>query len=283
MMTALTLGSPTSRAPPPPNVVTRLSADQPQPQPQPYRIELPTLANSTPPPQIPLPCNHQFALLQDFLLSPPSSPLVFSDILNQLPLSSVTPAAAAGPSNHHRQPRGRQKSILPLRVGKKNPVPAPYPWATTRRATVHSMAYLVQRGILDIQGQVQCRRCEEEYEMGFDLKAKFDKLKTFIAENKSDMNDRAPACWTNPVFPACKLCKQENSVRPVIAKKKKSINWLFLLLGQLLGCCTLEQLKYFCKYTRNHRTGAKDRVLYLTYLALCKQLDPTGPFDPLSR
>ncbi|WOH09609.1 hypothetical protein DCAR_0729067 [Daucus carota subsp. sativus] len=47
---------------------------------------------------------------------------------------------------------------------------------------------------------------------------------------------------------------------------------------QMLGCCTVEQLKYFCKHTKNHRTGAKDRVLYLTYLAICKQLDPKGPF-----
>ncbi|KAL1809528.1 hypothetical protein ACET3Z_026518 [Daucus carota] len=29
---------------------------------------------------------------------------------------------------------------------------------------------------------------------------------------------------------------------------------------QMLGCCTVEQLKYFCKHTKNHRTGAKDRV-----------------------
>jgi hypothetical protein len=47
----------------------------------------------------------------------------------------------------------------------------------------------------------------------------------------------------------------------------------------MLGCCTLDQLKYFCKHTKNHRTGAKDRVLFLAYLGLCKQLDPNGPFD----
>ncbi|KAL4352204.1 hypothetical protein GQ457_06G007910 [Hibiscus cannabinus] len=51
-----------------------------------------------------------------------------------------------------------------------------------------------------------------------------------------------------------------------------------VLLGKMLGCCKLSELKYFCKHTKNHKTGAKDRVLYLTYMGLCKQLDPTGPF-----
>jgi hypothetical protein len=91
------------------------------------------------------------------------------------------------------------------------------------------------------------------------------------------MNDRA-TIWMNPRLSRCENCNQENCVKPIIADKKRSINWLFLLLGQMLGCCTLAQLKYFCKHTKNHRTGAKDRLLYLTYLGLCKQLDLNGPF-----
>ncbi|EEF43292.1 hypothetical protein RCOM_0937400 [Ricinus communis] len=124
-----------------------------------------------------------------------------------------------------------------------------------------------------------CKRCEKQYELGFNLREKFVEVGTFIAENKNSMHDRAPGVWMTPALPTCKYCDQENSVKPVICDKKKGINWLFLLLGQMLGCCTLEQLKYFCKHTKNHRTGAKDRVLYLTYLGLCKQLDPNGPFD----
>lgn len=46
---------------------------------------------------------------------------------------------------------------------------------------------------------------------------------------------------------------------------------VFILGQQMLGCCTLEQLKYFYKQTKNHKMGAKDRVLYLTYLGLCKK------------
>ncbi|KAF7840929.1 wiskott-Aldrich syndrome protein family member 2-like [Senna tora] len=41
---------------------------------------------------------------------------------------------------------------------------------------------------------------------------------------------------------------------------------------EMLGLCTLDQLKYFCGCTKNHRTGAKNRVLYLTYHEISKQL-----------
>ncbi|KAF3435608.1 hypothetical protein FNV43_RR22699 [Rhamnella rubrinervis] len=184
---------------------------------------------------------------------------------------------SAGPSS--RPLRVRRNPTQAPREGKSETVPAPFPWATTHRATVHSYDYLVGKQIFTITGEVQCKRCERQYEMEYDLKEKFNEVAVFIFNNKCTMHDRAPSVWMNPVLPTCKSCKQENSAKPIISEKKKTINWLFLLLGQMLGCCTLEQLKYFCKHTKNHRTGAKDRVLYLTYLGLCKQLDPTGPFD----
>jgi len=53
-------------------------------------------------------------------------------------------------------------------------------------------------------------------------------------------NDRAPWVWMNPVFPKCPLCGREKSSRPIIAKNKNEIYWLFLLLRQMLGCCTLD-------------------------------------------
>ncbi|KAH1147074.1 hypothetical protein GYH30_042307 [Glycine max] len=61
----------------------------------------------------------------------------------------------------------------------------------------------------------------------------------------------------------CIQCFQ-NGVEPLLActKIKRTINWLFLLLAQVLGCCLLKQLRYFCKHTNNHRTAAQDRVLY---------------------
>ncbi|KAJ6365106.1 hypothetical protein OIU76_029972 [Salix suchowensis] len=146
----------------------------------------------------------------------------------------------AGPP---RGPRKRRNPSQGPREGKGETVPVLYSWAMDRRATVRSLEYLLSRKIETITGLVQCKRCEKQYEMGFDFGS------------------------------------QENSAKPVIANKKRKINWLFLLLGQMLGCCTLDQLKYFCKHTKNHRTGAKDRVLFLAYLGLCKQLDPNGPFD----
>ncbi|KAF3628684.1 hypothetical protein FXO37_29275 [Capsicum annuum] len=182
------------------------------------------------------------------------------------------------PESSHGPLRRPRKRKLPSQ-SKSDTITPPYPWATNQRAKVHSLNVLHSNGVSNIIGEVQCKKCEKKYEVSFNLREKFEQVGSFIALNKASMHDRAPDIWMNPVFLKCKYCEQESSVKPVIASKKKSINWLFLLLGQFIGCCTLEQLKYFCKHNKNHRTGAKDRVLYLTYLTLCRQLDPSGPFD----
>ena len=253
---------------PPP--VTSLSVTDHQPLPQHQdipQIEIPSDAQMTPRPLGPL------------QLSPKHAP--FADIPVPEPFLYTTArinheSSMAGPS---RAPRTRRNPSQGPREGKGETVPVLYPWAMNRRAMVHNLDYLLSRRIETITGLVQCKRCEKQYELGFDLRAKFVEIGAFISQNKSFMHDRAPSDWMNPVLPRCQFCDQENSVKPVIANKKHKINWLFLLLGQMLGCCTLDQLKYFCKHTKNHRTGAKDRVLYLAYLGMCKQLDPNGPFD----
>nr|DAD27468.1 TPA_asm: hypothetical protein HUJ06_028936 [Nelumbo nucifera] len=163
------------------------------------------------------------------------------------------------------------------RRGKSEVITPPYPWATNHRATVYSLHELLSMGIHVIPGEVKCKRCEHQYLMEFQLESKFTEVAAFITARKSTMHDRAPREWMYPLLPTCRHCEQVNSARPIIDRKKRKINWLFLLLGRMLGCCNLNQLKYFCKHTKNHRTGAKDRVLYLTYLGLCKQLDPTVP------
>uniref|UniRef100_A0A7N0T3G7 DUF7086 domain-containing protein n=1 Tax=Kalanchoe fedtschenkoi TaxID=63787 RepID=A0A7N0T3G7_KALFE len=179
-------------------------------------------------------------------------------------------------SNGTRQP-GRRR--VNKRQEKPKTIPPQYPWATDLRAQVHPLTTLRSRHIQTITGQVYCRNCDLKYDVSLDLESKFAEVATFLKENKSAMRDRAPRNWKNPTMPACNVCRHPRNVKPVIADKKRAINWLFLLLSQTLGFCTLDQLKYFCKHTSSHRTGAKDRVLYLTYLALCKQLDPEGPFD----
>ncbi|XP_077240358.1 uncharacterized protein LOC143881256 [Tasmannia lanceolata] len=164
--------------------------------------------------------------------------------------------------------------------GKDPHVPAAFVWATTHRAKVHSLEYLISNDIHKITGDVECKQCQGQFVVEYDLRTKFIEIGLFICSKKNNMHQRAPKQWLNPQLLDCKICQQKQCVKPVILKEKKSINWLFLLLGQMLGCCTLEQLKYFCEHTDNHRTGAKNRVLYLTYIGLCKQLDPMGPFDP---
>ncbi|KAJ4849727.1 hypothetical protein Tsubulata_012850 [Turnera subulata] len=258
------------------NPLMQQQQHQQQPQPQPPPPPPPPLqflsipAHSlppTPPPPPPPPPRPP----HPYMPPPPHSNAV-------PPPSSQEGGIVGGGGPSSRPTRTRRSQTQNLRQGKSETIPAPYPWATTRRATVQRMEQLVAGGMTRITGQVQCKRCDRSYEMEYDLQQKFGEVAAFITENKCTMHDRAPGVWMDPTLPDCKFCNQGNCVKPILTKKR-SINWLFLLLGQLLGCCKLSQLKYFCKHTRNHRTGAKDRVLYLTYLALCKQLDPRGPFD----
>ena len=86
------------------------------------------------------------------------------------------------------------------------------------------------------------------------------------------MHNRAPPIWMSPTLPNCRFCKESNCVKPVIGERR-CINWLFLFLGQMLGCCKLTLLKYFCKHNDHHSTGAKNRVVYFTYKTLYGQLE----------
>nr|CAB3460810.1 unnamed protein product [Digitaria exilis] len=161
-------------------------------------------------------------------------------------------------------------------------VAPPYEWSTERVGVHHSLAELSNRGISTITGELKCKRCDNLVAMSLDLDSKFRDLCGYISRNVHDMDDRAPARWKEPALPDCAKCGQRGSMRPVIPADKHRINWVFLLLTEMLGMCTLEQLKHFCAHTRQHRTGAKDRVLYSTYMELCNQLMPDGVFDMAS-
>ncbi|KAH7424991.1 hypothetical protein KP509_11G035800 [Ceratopteris richardii] len=176
-----------------------------------------------------------------------------------------------------RGPNERPGGSVSSRV-KEDRIPPPYPWSTDRRAVVQSLDWLVANGITRIQGDVSCKKCGNHM-VDVDLRASFYRVSTYFLNNRDSMHDRAPRHWTTPQLLQCDICHQLDHCRPIVSSKKRRINWLFLLLTETLGICTLEQLKYFCKHTRKHRTGAKDRVLYLTYAGLLKQLNPAGPFD----
>ncbi|RCV16701.1 hypothetical protein SETIT_3G159100v2 [Setaria italica] len=155
----------------------------------------------------------------------------------------------------------------------------PYRWSTERVGVHHSLAELSKRGIDTVTGELHCKRCDHLRLLTLDIEAKFKDLCSYISCNIHGMDDRAPQRWKEPALPDCDECGQKNSMRPVIPADKHKINWVFLLLSEMLGVCTLEQLKHFCERTQQHRTGAKDRVLYSTYMELCNQLLPNGPFD----
>ncbi|KAJ0229751.1 F134 protein [Hirschfeldia incana] len=158
---------------------------------------------------------------------------------------------------------------------KDDTIPPPFPWATNKRGWIQSLENLASKQITTITGEVQCKHCEQVYQVSYNLREKFAEVENIFVMGKWIMRERAPPIWNNPEPARCELCGRDKAVKPVIAERKSQINWLFLLLGQTLGFCTLEQLKNFCKHSKSHRTGAKNRVLYLTYLGLCKMLEPT--------
>ncbi|GAB4859780.1 hypothetical protein Ancab_011260 [Ancistrocladus abbreviatus] len=194
---------------------------------------------------------------------------------SSLPNANPNFAAAAQNGPH---PRRRRHPSQGVPEGKSKTIVPPYPWATDQRATVYCRRYLVEKEITTIAGEVQCKKCAKKYEIQYDLVTNLEKVKDFAFMNRCTMHDRAPEKWTDPGLPGCQFCGGESGAKPVISEKKKGINWLFLLLGEMLGCCTIAQLKYFCKYTNHHRTAAKDRLLYTTYFELLRQLEPEGPW-----
>ncbi|KAG7599920.1 hypothetical protein ISN44_As06g040870 [Arabidopsis suecica] len=196
---------------------------------------------------------------------PTPPPYLISSWLNDYPHQAPNPPAIRPVRGYRSQSTASQKS---------NTISPPFPWATNQRGEIQSLEYLESKQITTITGDVQCRHCENVYPVSYNLKERFAEVEKIFITRKRIMRERAPSIWLNPEQRRCELCGREKAVKPVIAERKSQINWLFLLLGQTLGFCTLEQLKNFCKHSKSHRTGAKDRVLYLTYLGLCKMLQP---------
>lgn len=182
----------------------------------------------------------------------------------------------AGQGNHQASRNTSRARAVDRNVGDREIIP-PYPWATKKLAGIQTFRYLSSKNINVISGQVHCKSCDNTLTLEYNLREKFSELYQYINNNKEVLRQRAPAMWMAPELAPCGTCNSE--MKPVISENKEEINWLFLLLGQMLGVCTLDQLKYFCESNSQHRTGAKDRVLYTTYLGLCKQLDPDGPFS----
>lgn len=65
------------------------------------------------------------------------------------------PSSASAPL-----PKPPQTRVVPSsrrRKGKSLTIPEPYPWATNKRAIVHSLEYLRYKGISTITGQLRCK------------------------------------------------------------------------------------------------------------------------------
>ncbi|KAI9071745.1 hypothetical protein K1719_046284 [Acacia pycnantha] len=175
---------------------------------------------------------------------------------------SPPPEGQAGPSG--TSSRVRKKC-------KETAIESPYPWAKPTRAKIFSREELLSRNITVIIGDVRCKGCKEKYKVEYDLLTKFSEISSFIDKKKDLMHSRAPKEWCNPELLDCKLCNHSKCVEPILTKKK-STNWLFLFLGQMIGFCKLNHLRYYCKYANLHKTGAKNRLVFYTYMDLRRQL-----------
>ncbi|KAF5206958.1 hydroxyproline-rich glycoprotein family protein [Thalictrum thalictroides] len=243
-------------------------------------------SSSSVPPPLPSPQQQQQPSL------PPSLALLALDP-NQLHPYNTGVSSSQSPTTSTSTRSARNRGYVPQRTvaarrtrrsstqsSSIDVISPPYAWATNRRAIVHSLEYLRSKNITKITGEIECKKCNTRRIVEYDVEEKFREIAEYIFTNSSRMDERAPNRWMKPVLPNCNKCGTPG-MKPVIPAIDDEINWLFLFLGQKLGLCTLSQLKYFCQHTKNHRTGAKDRLIYLAYLGLCKQLDPMGPFDRL--
>lgn len=297
----LTLGSIYSSAPTPPPSPSLVVA--PTPPPSSFLVAAPTLLSSPTPVVVPM------------LLPSPTRPVVFSmqphfDLVPalppsspQVPQSSLSSLSAPGSTRHYRNsPRSSLLAPPSNRRRLNNPdegqsprgrgeeangdngvlvMATSFPWVTSADLPVlHcTLESMLLKGITSVEGKATCNRCSAEVPIAYDLDAKFREVRDYVAANIHIMDDRAPEHWMCPRLPDCGSCGKKACMWPQIPNEKREINWLFLFLGQMLGCCTLEGLKFFCKNTKNHCTGAKTRVLYYAYIEMCRQLDPQGPFN----
>ncbi|MED6126499.1 hypothetical protein PIB30_079141, partial [Stylosanthes scabra] len=134
-----------------------------------------------------------------------------------------------------RKPKLQQSIRNKKKKEKKvDPIEPPFPWATSTRATVHTMDHLLLHNITSISGTVKCKYCNEQYDIAFDLQKKFDEVERYVKVNKAKMHERATDFWMDPVLPTCELCGKKDALKPLI-NKKRNINWLFLLLAQIIG------------------------------------------------
>ncbi|KAI9123741.1 hypothetical protein K1719_005041 [Acacia pycnantha] len=207
-------------------------------------------------------------------LIPSSRPTMYPTMNLNVEINNEPPPPPLGQGRPPQNPRNNGEDH------QNRNIELPYAWTTDRPAYVHDKSHLEKNFIYTVTGTVRCNKCGKEYSVVFNIEEKLKQFESFVESKKRTMHNRAPPEWTSPQSLVCEHCTGDG-VRPVIDVRKDDINWLFLFLGQMLGYCTLEQLKYFCACTQNHRTGSKDRVLYDTYREIFKQLRPDLPHqDP---
>ncbi|XP_021849478.1 uncharacterized protein [Spinacia oleracea] len=186
--------------------------------------------------------------------------------------------------NHQDEPKWVEKVV-------EYPQPL-YPHAKPEPAKIHSLNYLLQNHILIVSKDFKCgnSECNQMYKVTYDIQTKFQELVEFIRteKDKSLNGGVAPEKWLTPTttLPECSNCRRKCDVDSLLGSDDRvsesayhKIDWLFLLLGRLLGVCEWNQLNYFCINNNidrsvNGMVASTSQLLYRVYFDLCRQLQP---------
>ncbi|KAH0632674.1 hypothetical protein KY284_035460 [Solanum tuberosum] len=85
---------------------------------------------------------------------------------------------------------------------KDETITPPYPWATSRHAIIHTLDYLVSKEITNISGDVQCKKCQQQYKIQYDLQEKFNEIANHAITNRKllDLKSQIEIKTSSSVF-----------------------------------------------------------------------------------
>lgn len=224
----------------------------------------------------------------NFILSPPDSKnQELNETIDFILSHPLPPGSATSAPPLEKPPDEMVKNLLdwlgylwvPERI--QDP-PPPFPWAANTTGTkICTLEYILYTLHIDsVSADFKCMICGDVEKVEYNLAHKYMQVSDYIHRKGTKMGGIASNSWQFPTRPQCKNCNNKRRcLEEVIKKDNNSINWLFLFVGKLIGCCKVQQLKEFCEQNEIECSGTKPRLVYLTYLGLCKQLDPQASYD----
>ncbi|KAK1583437.1 hypothetical protein Q3G72_023773 [Acer saccharum] len=171
-------------------------------------------------------------------------------------------------------------------AGANNPPVLPhqmrdFAWATARNSLVQTLDYLEAHNLETIQGRLICDGCRQITVMETNVRQHVDEIQNYIVQNDIDLQGLAPLPWFQPNPPVCQLCNC-SYLKPVLPPDMAHINWLFLFCENLIGFCSVKQLRFFLRENgKLDNRKSKQRLVYCMFREIARQLRPTGPLHDL--